>query len=80
MTFGWSFFIDGANSLAASVARVRWLLDIRGSRRESRRRAAQLGYLPEMRERRRQEQLQTPVRYTAVTSKRSVQRAAKAKV
>jgi len=42
MTFGWSFFIDGANPLAASVARVRWALDIRGSLRGSRRRAGQV--------------------------------------
>ena len=68
MTLGWSFFIDDANPLAASVARVR-----------SRRRAAQLGYLNEMREPRRQEKLQAPARHGAVTSKRSVQRDATAK-
>ena len=55
------------------------MLDIRASRRGSRRRAEQLGYLPEMREPRRQEQLQAPVRHAAVTSTRSAQRDAIAK-
>jgi hypothetical protein len=41
--------------------------------------AAQLGYLPEMRESRRQQQLQAPVRHAAVTSKRPAQRGAIAK-
>ena len=55
------------------------MLDIRASRRGSRRRPEQVGYLPEMREPRRQEQLQALARRGAVTSKRSVQRDAIAK-
>ena len=65
-------FIDRAHPLAASVATVRQVLDIRGSRRGSRRRAGQVGHLPEMRELRRQEQLQAPARHGAVMSTRSV--------